>query len=164
MMIPVALFLVLLAGCAPSPKPADSAAVVQGQPRDTTVVGSLRTVGSGPMDVRVVLQDTLERSWWVEGAPAGELRTLAGTTVEVRGRADGRTLHVTGYTLRGVDGRHAEIGTVERAPDGGLRLRTEDGRLIQLIGGAQHLRPGQKVWVQGPETLQVQRYGVIREP
>jgi hypothetical protein len=53
-------------------------------------------------------------------------------------------------------------GVVEQGPDGQLQLRTDDGRVVRLTGGAAHLRVGQKVWVQGPQTVQVQTFGVIR--
>ena len=150
-----ALLVVLaaLAACTPP-------AARGGQPE--RLAGRLAVVGSAPMNVRLALHTADGRSVFVAGPAAGELRRLAGAEVEVEGRmARGGTFQASGYRVVSVDGRPALVGVVEAAPGGGLQLRLEDGSAVRLGGGADRLRPGQKVWVQGPNQVQVQTFGVI---
>lgn len=147
---------------APSPQPgADATADT------TTVRGTVRVVGSAPVNTAVVVRDARDRSVRVEGPLAEEIGRLSGAEVEVYGtsRPDpmyGQAITAARYTIRSVDGRPVVTGVVEQGPDGQLQLRTDDGRVVRLTGGAAHLRVGQKVWVQGPQTVQVQTFGVIR--
>lgn len=147
------LLLAALAACTPP------AAARGGEPE--RLAGRVAVVGSAPADVRVTLRTADGRTVYVAGPAAAELRALAGTEVEVAGRAEGGVLQATGYRLVSVDGRPALVGTVEAAPGGGLQLRLEDGSAVRLGGGADRLRAGQKVWVQGPTQVQVQTFGVI---
>lgn len=154
----LALLLALgLAACAPrTPAPA---AQPQGVDR---VVGKVRVVGSAPVNVRVVVHDTAAGTVTVEGPLAPEIRALSGAVVEVWGTPAPRSaLEAAGYRIVSVDGAPVVVGVVERAPGGGLLLRKERGEVVHLTGGMSQLRPGQKVWVQGPETVRVQTYGVI---
>jgi hypothetical protein len=119
-------------------------------------------VGSAPVNVRVQVRPDAGPPVYVTGPLAAEVRRLGGARVEVRGRrVAGGELEVADYEVVSVEGRPVEQGTVERAPDGGLQLRRKDGGTVRLQGGTQQLRPGQKVWVQGPETVTVQTYGII---
>ncbi len=159
----ILLLAVLAMGCnARAPEPPASAAAPA--VADTNVVrrtGTVRVVGSAPVDVRVMLQDE-ERGVTLGGPLAEEIGRLSGAEVEVQGRLSNGVLEATGYQIRSVNGSPALMGTVERAAAGGLQLRTESGEVIRLSGAEPHLRAGQKVWVQGARTMQVQSYGVIR--
>lgn len=125
------------------------------------LVGRVAVVGSAPVNVRLSLQTEDGRSLWVEGPAAAELRTLSGARVEVEGRVERGALRAARYRILSVDGQPVVVGTVERAPGGGLQLRLDDGSAVRLAAGADHLRPGQKVWVQGVTSVQVQTSGVI---
>ena len=152
------LALAVLAGC-PPPAPR-----VQEPER---LAGTVAVVGSAPMNVRLSLRTRDGRGVFLEGPAAAELRALGGVEVEVEGRmaaGGGGAFQARGYRILAVDGRPALVGVVEAAPGGGLQLRQQDGSAVRLGGGADRLRAGQKVWVQGVqgrEQLQVQTFGVI---
>ena len=143
-------------GAAPPSGAAEAAAA-----QEERVVGRLAVVGSAPVNVRVTVQPDRGGPVYLAGPLLGELRALGGARVELRGRRSGGELVVADYQVVSVDGRPVEMGTVERAPGGGLQLRRRDGGVVQLQGGVQQLRPGQKVWVQGPSSVTVQSYGII---
>lgn len=147
------LALAVVAGCTPP------AAARGGEPE--RLAGRVAVVGSAPVNVRLSLQTADGRSVYLAGPAAAELRALGSAEVEVEGRMQGSTFEATGYRIRSVDGRPVLAGTVEAAPGGGLQLRLEDGSAVRLGGGADRLRAGQKVWVQGPTQVLVQTYGVI---
>jgi hypothetical protein len=149
----LALGVAALAACTPP------AAARGGGPE--RLAGRVAVVGSAPVNVRLALQTADGRSVYVTGPVAAELRALAGAEVEVEGRMEGGAFQASGYRIRSVDGRPVLEGTVEAAPGGGLQLRLRDGSAVGLGGGADRLRAGQKVWVQGPTQVQVQTYGVI---
>ncbi len=125
------------------------------------LAGRVAAVGSAPVNVRVSLRTDDGRSVYLAGPLAAELRALDGAEVEVEGRMAGGAFEARGYRIRSVDGRPVLMGTVEAAPGGGVQLRLEDGSAVRLGGGADRLRAGQKVWVQGPTQVQVQTFGVI---
>lgn len=154
-MIRAAALVLALAACAP--------AAARGG--DDTVTGRVRLAGSAPMDVRVMVQPAEGPGVRIDGPLRGEIGRLSGAEVEVRGRLEAGTLAAAGYRIVAVDGRPVLAGTLEAAPDGGLRLRTEEGRTVRLGSPPAELRPGQKVWVQGPgdpaDQVQVQTFGVI---
>ncbi|WP_420126619.1 hypothetical protein [Longimicrobium sp.] len=141
-----------LAACAP-------AATRGGGPE--RLAGHVAVVGSAPMNVRLALRTADGRSVYVTGPVSAELRALAGAEVEVEGRMERGAFAASGYRIRSVDGRPVLSGTVEAAPGGGVQLRLPDGSAVRLGAGAEQLRAGQKVWVQGPTQVQVQTYGVI---
>jgi hypothetical protein len=156
------LALLALASCTPArPAPPAEAPNSSAHSRDSTVVGTVRVVGSAPVDVHVVVQDQAGHTTELTGPLVGEVRRLAGAVVAVTGRAEGRRLEVARYEIRSVDGQPVVMGVVEKIQDGYVYLRTPDGKLVYLAGGIQQLRVGQKVWVQGPSTLHVQSFGVI---
>lgn len=155
------LAAMLLAAC-PPPGP-------RGQEPER-LAGRVAVVGSAPMNVRLSLRTADGRGVFVEGPAAAELRELGGVEVEVEGRmTEAGVFEARGYRIVSVDGRPALAGTVEAAPGGGMQLRLEDGGgVVRLEGGTDRLRPGQKVWVQGPERVQgsvrqvqVQTFGII---
>jgi hypothetical protein len=155
-----ALPVILLMAAACTPQTAGSVRVAPG---DTLRQGTVRVVGSAPRNVFVTVQEENGRSTYVTGPLTGEIRNLSGARVEIAGRMQDGHLAATGYRILAVDGRPVEMGTVERASDGGMQLRQADGRVVRLTGATAQLRVGQKVWVQGPTTatVQVQSYGVI---
>ncbi|HYR10652.1 MAG TPA: hypothetical protein VEQ60_22940 [Longimicrobium sp.] len=148
----LALAVGALAACTPP-------AAARGGPE--RLAGRVAVLGSAPVNVRLALQTADGRSVYVTGPVLAELRALAGAEVEVEGRMEGGAFRASGYHIRSVDGRPVLEGTVEAAQGGGLQLRLRDGSAVRLGGGADRLRAGQKVWVQGPTQVQVQTYGVI---
>lgn len=150
--------LVLLAGCTPTTIPSPGPEV----PGEAWRAGTVRVVGSAPMSVQVVLEPETGSQVVLTGPLAGELRAVRGARVAVRGKGSRGTLEATEYVVQEVDGRPVVTGTVERAADGGLQLRTRAGEIVSLSGAIDGLRTGQKVWVQGTEAVRVQSHGVIR--
>jgi hypothetical protein len=158
MMRAALLALALVACTPPAPAPGPGAP----QPAEDRAVGPVRVAGSLPVDVQVIVQEPSGRSVRVAGPLAAEVRRLSGAVVEVWGRpAAGGTIEAAGYEVRSVDGAPVVAGTVERAADGGLQIRRRDGSTVRLAGAPAQFRVGQKVWVQGPSTVQVQTFGVI---
>ncbi|HEX2095347.1 MAG TPA: hypothetical protein VHG28_23325 [Longimicrobiaceae bacterium] len=150
---------VALGACAPrTPAPGPGAP----QTAEDRVVGTVRVTGSLPVDVQVNVQEPGGRFVRVTGPLAAEVRRLSGAVVEVWGRpAAGGAIEAAGYEVRSVDGAPVVMGMVERAAEGGFQLRRRDGSVVRLTGATSQLRVGQKVWVQGASTVQVQSYGVI---
>ena len=152
----------LAAACTPAARSAEAGQGAPPQAGDTVVVGEVAVVGSAPMNTHVVVTPEGRRSVRVEGPLARELASLSNTRVSVRGQMRGGGMLATSYELLSVNGAPALFGTVERAPGGGMHLRLADGSRVALLGpGTTNLRPGQKAWVQGPASVQVQVYGVV---
>jgi hypothetical protein len=152
------LMAVVLAGCT---RPA-SVQPAGGGAQEERVIGVPASVGSAPMNVRTVVVAEGGESVYVTGPLAAEIRSLSGARVEVRGRrAADRTLVASDYDVLSVNGRPVFMGVVERAADGTLQLRTRNG-IVRLQGAPAAFRPGMKVWVQGPGSVTVQTYGVVR--
>jgi hypothetical protein len=151
--------IVASAGCV-APAPAPPAAASSTQAGDS-LAGTLRIVGSAPVNVRVVIQSAAG-STNVVGPAAEELRRLAGAEVTLAGRSEGGAFVATGYRVRSIDGRPVTLGTVEGPEGPYLRLRTADGEIVYLVSAPDELRPGQKVWVQGPRGVIVQSFGTVR--
>jgi hypothetical protein len=160
----------LVLGCAPRGEPADSVPSPAGAvPSGAGTVGTVRIVGSAPMNVQVVLQPDTGRSISLTGSLRAELEQLAGARVAVEGEiarsADpivDRSIEATRYTILAVNGRPVVTGEIVSMNAGIARLRTESGEQIELRGVPDSFRVGQKVWVQGPKSLTVQTYGLIR--
>ncbi len=138
------------------------------QPGDGRVRGIVRVVGSAPVNVQVIVVPAEGESVALAGPLVSEIRRLSGAEVEVWGTDDGRAvmgsrvIEATEYEVISVDGNPVVMGIVERGPRGDLVLRTETGDRVQIDGATDRFREGQKVWIQGPRTVQVQTYGVIR--
>ncbi|MBW3629039.1 MAG: hypothetical protein KY464_07045 [Gemmatimonadetes bacterium] len=155
------LLIVASAGCvAPSPAPTPSAAAAAATAGDS-VAGTLRVVGSAPVNVRLVIQGAGGSSN-VGGALTGELRRLAGAEVTLLGRRQGADFVPTDYRVRAIDGRPVTLGTVEGRDGDYLRLRTMSGELVYLVASPGEIRSGQKIWVQGPQGVIVQSFGTVR--
>lgn len=152
------------AACAPAPPPADSAsagATSMTQTGSGEVTGEVAVVGSAPMNVQVVVRSA-GSSVRVEGALRDEIGRLSGAQVAVSGRMGRGTIEASRYRVISVDGRPVLFGTVERAADGSLALRLDDGGTVSLRGATTAFRPGQRIWVQGPTSVQVQVFGIAR--
>jgi hypothetical protein len=104
------------------------------------------------------------------GALEPELRRLAGASVVIRGALRGarpaQTLEARGYEVTEIDGATPATGLLKRG-DGKLWLAGRD--TLELAGVPEALREkeGAKIWVvgrRGGDSLEVQSYGIIREP
>jgi hypothetical protein len=153
------LLIVASAGCVAS-SPAPSTIETGAETRDS-VAGTLRVVGSAPVNVRLVIQGAAG-SANVAGPLREELRKLAGAEVTLLGRQEGADFVASEYRIRAIDGRPVTLGTVEGAEGEYLRLRTGGGEVVYLVDAPAELRPGQKVWVQGPRGVIVQSFGTVR--
>lgn len=158
-----------LLACTPTPPPdtvgattAVPATVAAADTQDVRMTGTVRVVGSAPMNVQVVIHPEGEQSTRIAGPLTEEIRRLSGAVAEVTGSMENGVLRATDYRVVSVDGEPVVTGVVERAPAGGLQLRQPNGTVVELSGGADHLEVGQKVWVQGPTSVRVQTFGVIQ--
>jgi hypothetical protein len=161
------LLAAVLMACTPqngAPGATPGAGAASGDTRvgDTTLVGTVRVVGSAPVNLRVVLQHPDGGTTELAGALKDELRSLSGAEVAVRGTLTGGVLSATAYEIRAVDGAPVVMGVIESIEDGTARLRTAAGATVLVAGVPASFRVGQKVWVQGPQSIRVQSYGVIR--
>jgi hypothetical protein len=104
------------------------------------------------------------------GALEPELRRLAGASVVVRGSLQGarpaQILMAGDYDVTEIDGATPAIGVL-KPKNGKLWLAGRD--TVELAGAPEALRgkEGAKVWVVGLRAgnrLEVQSYGIIREP
>lgn len=160
MRYPILLASLLLCACAaPATERPDS--VPPPVARADSLVGVVRVVGSAPVNVRVVLAGEAG-STPLAGPLLPELRQLSGVSVSVRGRREGASLVAEDYQVLSVDGSPAVQGTVEGRSGSYVLVRTPDGRLLHLVAAPEAFQPGQRIWVQGPEALVVQSYGIIR--
>ena len=158
----VVLALMVTACTRPAPGPGSPALPAESPEADTAhVTGTLRVVGSAPLNTQVVVQQDDGPGVEVTGPLRAELAQLSGAVVEVTGRVRGTAIEADRYTIRSVDGAPVVMGVVER---GGttLQLRVPDGSVVMLRGATGQFRVGQKVWVQGPRTVEVQSYGLIQ--
>ena len=134
-----------------------------------SVRGTVRVVGSAPVNVRVVVQPAEGKSVQISGPLREELRQLSGAEVALRGPmvpapdplAD-RQMEVEEYEILSIDGEPVVTGTVQGRSGNLLILQTLGGETVYLDGATSQLSPGQKVWVQGPRSVIVQSYGVLR--
>lgn len=159
-----------LMACAPRQPEAPDSAPAPSAAQEDRVVGTLSVVGSTPVNDRVVLQPGEGGSIQLVGPLSEELRQLSGAQVALRGPMEpapdplaDRQIRVVDYEILAVDGEPVISGTVEGRSGDWLLLRTSSGELVYLAGATAELRPGQKVWVQGPRGLIVQSFGVLRK-
>jgi hypothetical protein len=165
-----ALGFLLLAACARTAEAPDSVPTPgPGAIVGDAIRGVVRIVGSAPVNVQVVLQPESGRAIRLVGPLRSELERLAGIEVSVRGAiapspdpiAD-RELNATSYDIVAVNGMPVVVGEVVEVDAGVARLRTAAGEVVVLASPPTGLRVGQKIWVQGPRSLVVQSFGVIR--
>ena len=162
------LGLALLSCTTPGEQPPDSIPGPAGG-ADGRVTGTVRVVGSAPVNVRVVVQPAEGKSVQIVGPLQDELRQLSGAEVALRGRVEpapdplaDRQIRVEEYDILAVNGEPVVTGTVQGRSGDLLILRTPGGDTVYLGGATSQLSQGQKVWVQGPRSVIVQSYGVLR--
>lgn len=166
MMILLPVLLALLTGCAPMPEVADSAAGTMGA---THAEGILRRVGSQPLNARLVLAPEEGPVVGLSGPLLAELEHLEGALVRTEGRwieprepFTTRALEVTDYEVLAIDGRAVVVGIVSSVSADGGRMTTEGGEEVIFAPLPPGIAAGQKIWIQGPQRVSVQRYGTIR--
>lgn len=154
------------APAAPAPAPPTGAPV--SQPGDTTVEGTVRSVGSVPM-VRTVVQ-TNDGGYVVTGPLTKELGELTGATVRIVGKI-GRAapppppmaIEVHHYTLLEVGGAKPHVGTL-LSRDGAWWLAGTDTVKLGGVPADFPGKAGDKIYVVGDlasGVLAVQSYGII---
>ncbi|MEX0912315.1 MAG: hypothetical protein WD737_02375 [Gemmatimonadota bacterium] len=160
----------LLLGCGPQGQPADSVPAGGDSRAPDAVSGVVRVVGSAPVNVQVVLQPQGGSAIRLTGPLSAELEQLSGATVRVQGEVTAapdplvdRQIEATGYEILEIDGAVVVMGEVVAISGGVARLRTARGLEVRLTGVPDELEVGQKIWVQGPQSLTVQSYGIIHE-
>jgi hypothetical protein len=161
----IALALLLVACAPPQTEPPDT---IPGPDAGDRLIGTVRIVGSAPVNVQVVLQPESGQAVRVAGPLAGEIQQLSGARVAVRGRIEpapdpmvSRQVQVESYEILSVNGQPVTLGTVEGHMNDWTLLRTSTGELVYLAGPPERFRAGQKVWIQGPAARIVQTYGVL---
>ena len=108
----------------------------------------------------------------LSGVLLPELRRLTGAMVSVQGARTAAAgtpvegFEATTYEVTSIDGQRPSVGILQQL-DGGFTITGVDS--VRLTGVPEALRSqaGAKVWVVGRPTdsgLQVQSYGVIRDP
>jgi len=157
----IVLLAALGAGCAARGTGAADAAPMAVPAARDSLSGTLRLVGSAPVNVRLVVQGPAG-STTLTGPLREELQRLAGAEVVLQGRREGSAFMPTDYRISAVDGRPVTMGTIDAITGEYARLRTVDGGVVYLAGSGGQFRVGQKVWVQGPAAVVVQTHGIIR--
>ena len=133
------------------------------------LAGKILITGSEPV-VFVTLRIEGESSVTLLGPLLPELRRLSGATVRVRGVRKAAPpfggFEATSYEITSIDGARPFVGVLQERNS---ELAIVGAESIRLSGVSAALRrqAGAKIWVVGHRTdsgLQVQSYGVIREP
>jgi hypothetical protein len=157
-----------LLACAPRTEPADTVALAPSG-GETMLRGEVQIVGSAPVNVQVVLQRERGGAVRLIGPLAEELANLSGALVEVRGEVAtspdplvDQQVSVTRYDVVSVNGRPVVLGEIIDVTGDRALLRTAGGEEIHVVGVPGGFRVGQKVWVQGPQSVLMQSYGTIR--
>ncbi len=145
-------------------------------PGDTTVRGVVRAVGAGPGPQQLVVRSGTGNAATVVGLTGslrGELGQLVGLEVEVRGRAvdnqppsPPRAVDVARYEIISVGGEKPYVGVLELR-EGAVWLAGPRAMRLAEVPEPLVTRTGAKVWIVGSvdgDRLQVQAYGVIKEP
>lgn len=140
-----------------------------GGPMDR-VEGVVRVVGSAPVDVHVVIETPDGSLVRVTGPLREEISRLSGALVRLVGREDPSEVPVTRrqvraaeYEIVSINGEPVLEGTVEGKSAGWTILRTREGEQVYLASAPDEIKTGQRVWVQGPRSVIVQSYGVMRD-
>lgn len=163
-----ALALAWMVSCAPRTEAPDSVPAPEA-PVTAGLTGTVRVVGSAPVNVQIVLQPAEGGSVRLTGPLSSELANLSGAQVtvfgDVRPAPDplvDRVLEATDYRIESVDGEPVLSGEIVSVTGQRATLRLADGEEVVLDVPAGEFRQGQKVWVKGPRRVAVQSYGVIR--
>ena len=157
-------------GARPSLRPSDVTTPTATPPRDSaapaqmdTVRGIAAVVGAVPV-TSVVVRPEIGPPVTLTGALATEVGRASGADVWVRGRRVGdRTIEVTRYAVRSVDGVPAVTGTLVAEGERFL-LATDDGRRHRIMQPPASLREhvGARIWISGNLGSSITAYGVLR--
>ncbi len=165
--MPLLVVALFVAACAPQVEPADS---IPASASGDRVTGTVRVVGSAPVNVQVVVQPDDGQAVRVAGPMAAEIQRLSGARVEIRGRLESapdpmvsRQLQVESYEILSVNGEPVTTGTVVGHEGNWTLLRLASGEVVYLAGPPERFRAGQKIWIQGPAARIVQTYGVLTQ-
>jgi hypothetical protein len=165
--MPLLLAALFLISCAPQVEPTDT---IPGPEAGDRITGTVRVVGSAPVNVQVVVQPEGGQAVRVAGPLAPEIERLAGAHVALRGRIEAapdpmvsRQVQVESYEILSVNGEPVTMGTVVGHQNSWTLLRTASGEIVYLAGPPERFRTGQKVWIQGPSARIVQTYGVLTQ-
>ena len=112
----------------------------------------------------VILRPPAGRPITLTGPLAREIGAASGAEVWVRGRrVDDRTMEVTSYAVRTVDGVRAITGRLVADGDR-LVLVTDDGARHTIARPPASLRDhvGARVWISGDPGTTINAYGVLR--
>ena len=152
------------------------AAVAQESGADTAdsvelerLTGQVLVTGTAQMQF-VTLQIDGGGSVNLSGELLPELRRLSGAMLSVQGSRTAATplegFAATAYEVTSIDGERPSVGILQER-DGEFTIAGAETVRLNAITDALRRLVGAKVWVVGRETgsgLQVQSYGVIREP
>ena len=160
--------------------PADTGAAVA-QERAEPVAGPADTVKLEQLSGQVMVTGTAQMEFVtlqidgggsvnLSGALLPELRRLSGANVTVRGTWKPATplegFEPASYEVTSIDGQRPSVGILEER-DGEFTLAGAETVRLTGVPDALRRQVGAKVWVTWRQTdsgLQVQSYGVIREP
>ena len=167
--LPILIAVATAAACGrPAAEPPDT--VPGGAPDAGAFEGVVRVVGSAPVDVHVVVRAEDGSDVRVVGPLRDEIRRLSGAVVRVDGAVEGsgvpvaaREVRATDYEIVSVNGEPVIQGVIEGKTGGWTVLRTRSGERVYLGSAPESMRTGQTVWVQGPRSVVVQSFGVIRD-
>ena len=133
------------------------------------LTGQVMVTGTAQMEF-VTLQIDGGGSVNLSGALLSELRRLSGANVSVQGTRKPATplqgFEAASYEVISIDGQRPSVGILEER-DGEFTLAGAETVRLTGVPDALRRQVGAKVWVTGRQTdsgLQVQSYGVIREP
>ena len=106
----------------------------------------------------------------LSGVLLPELQRLSGAMVSVQGSRTAagpiEGFEAVAYEVASIDGQRPSVGILQEL-DGGFTIAGPETVRLAGVPDALRRQVGAKVWVVGRETgsgLQVQSYGVIREP
>jgi len=106
----------------------------------------------------------------LSGVLRPELQRLSGAMVSVQGSRTAagpvEGFEAVAYEVTSIDGQRPSVGILQEL-DGGFTIAGAETVRLAGVPDALRRQVGAKVWVVGRETgseLQVQSYGVIREP
>ena len=148
------------AGAPPATPPAPASAARRA--RGDSVRGIVAVVGAEP-NPQVVVRAPEGTSVRLTGVSAGAVGRASGAEVVAWGtRRDARTLEVSSYAIRSVDGVPATDGTLAEA-DGRLVLVAADGTRRPIVSPPTALRAhvGARVWISGAPDQEPQAFGVL---
>ena len=134
-----------------------------------SLTGQVLVTGTAQMEF-VTLQIDGGGAVNMGGVLLPELRRLSGAMVSVRGSRTTATplegFEATAYEVTSIDGQRPSVGILQER-DGEFTIAGAETVRLTGVSDALRRQVGAKLWVVGRQTdsgLQVQSYGVIRDP